>query len=221
MKKKNKTETYGIIGLGRFGMNLAISLAQSGREIVALDNTPEKIKAIAAYTDNAYTVRDLKKETLLEAGINNCDVVIVCIGEKIDTSILTTLTVIQLGVKRVIAKSMSEEHGCVLEKLGAEVVYPEKDMAIRLAKRLISPRTLEYISLSDEIDIAEITMTEKVDGKTVRELDIRRLYGLNIIAVKHGNDINTEIKPDDILHENDVIVVIGKTVNIKTFEASI
>ena len=120
MKKSN--ETYGIIGLGRFGSALAKSLADDGKEIVVIDNSPEKINEASEYTDNAFIVEKLSKENLQQVGIHNCDTVIVCIGELIDKSILTTLTVIELGVKRVIAKATSEEQGSVLRTLGAEVV---------------------------------------------------------------------------------------------------
>lgn len=220
MNRKN-TEIYGVIGLGRFGFNLAKTLAEDGKEVIALDNTPDKIKEIAQYTDNAFLVDNLSKETLSETGIKDCDVVIIGIGESIDIGILTTLTVIQLGVKKVISKAISHEQGCVLEKLGAEVIYPEKDMAIRLAKRLTSPQTMEYISLSNEIDITEIILTPQVDKISVKELDIRKNYSLNIIAIKHGDEILTEISPDTLLYSEDILVVIGKKTNIQAFENKI
>lgn len=219
MRKKRKNEKiYGIIGLGRFGFNLAKNLAEMGKEIIAVDNDPKKIKNISEYTDHAYIIEEINKETLTEAGIKNCDTVIVGIGETIDIGILATLTVIQLGVKKVIAKAKTPEQGCVLEKIGAEVVYPEKDMAVRLANRLVSPQTMEYISLSEEIDITEIILTEKVNGITVAKLDIRKRFGLNIIAIKHNESIITEITPDTVLYTNDNLVVIGKRVNVEKFE---
>ena len=220
-RKKKSEEIYGVIGLGRFGFNLAKNLAEAGKEVIALDNNEKKVKDISQYTDNAFVIENLTKEALSEAGIQNCDTVIVGIGEKMDVGILATLNVIQLGVKKVIAKSTSVEQGCVLEKLGAEVIYPEKDMALRLAKRLISPQTMEYISLSEEIDITEINLTSAVDNITVAELDIRKKFGLNIIAIKHGEVITTEIAPTSTLLAGDNIVVIGKRVNIQKFEKHI
>lgn len=218
MNKKKSSELYGIIGLGRFGFALAQTLANAGKDVLVIDNNESKIKEAAVFTDNALTVGDLNKENLQDVGIRNCDTVIVCIGEKIDTSILTTLTVLQLGVKKVISKAISVEQGSILEMLGADVVYPERDMAIRLANKLISPRVLEYISLSDEVDITEINLTDKIDHVTVADINIRKKYGLNIIAVKNKNDINTEILPTTILKKDDMIVVIGKRVNIQQFE---
>jgi trk system potassium uptake protein TrkA len=112
MKNKKKTELYGIIGLGRFGFALAKSLAEAGREVLVVDSDERKIREATAFTDSAFVVSVLSSENLQQIGVQNCDIVVVCIGEKIDTSILTTLTVLQLGVKRVISKATSAEQGC-------------------------------------------------------------------------------------------------------------
>ena len=133
MRKKEET-AYGVIGLGRFGEALAIMLAQSGKEVIVVDRDESKIKEMRQYTECAFVTENLSAETLKEIGIQNCDVVIICIGEKADVSILITMSVIEMGVPRVIAKAFSPEQGAVLEKIGAEVVYPERDMALRLGK---------------------------------------------------------------------------------------
>ena len=137
MRKKEET-AYGVIGLGRFGEALAIMLAQSGKEVIVVDRDESKIKEMRQYTECAFVTENLSAETLKEIGIQNCDVVVICIGEKADVSILITMSVIEMGVPRVIAKAFSPEQGAVLEKIGAEVVYPERDMALRLGKRLLS-----------------------------------------------------------------------------------
>ena len=221
MRKKNrKNDTlYGIIGLGRFGMALAKSLSESGREIVVVDKSQSKINQAAAFTENAYRMEELTRENLEAIGMNHCDVVVIGIGERMDTSILTTLTVIRLGVPRVIAKAMSEEQGEVLTTLGAEVIYPEKDMANRLADKLIAPHVLEYISLSEDIDIMEIALTEKISGQTVAELNLRRRFGLNIIAVEQNDVLTADVYPDMVLAAGDTIAVIGKRKQIRQFEA--
>jgi trk system potassium uptake protein TrkA len=193
MKNKKKTELYGIIGLGRFGFALAKSLAEAGREVLVVDSDERKIREATAFTDSAFVVSVL-------------------------SSILTTLTVLQLGVKRVISKATSAEQGCVLEKIGAEVVYPERDMAIRVAKKLLAPRVLEYISLDEETDISEIELTAKANGISVRDSDLRRRFGLNIIAVRRGDGLVTEIDPQMVVSTGDILVVIGKQENIHRFE---
>ena len=210
---------YGTIGLGRFGTSLAETLANAGKEVLVLDNNESKIKQIRHLTENAFVVGPLDKETLEDAGIQNCGTVIVCIGEKIDVSILTTLNVISMGVPRVIAKAISHEQGLVLEKLGAEVIYPESDMAVRLANRLIYANTLDSIELTGDIAIAELKLTSKLNNQTVLQANLRKKYNLNIIALEQNGKTTTEITPDNVLKENDKMVVVGKRNNIKKLEA--
>lgn len=216
MKKTNNI--YGIIGLGRFGFVFAKTMAEAGKEIIVIDKDEQKVRAATAFTDNAFTVGLLTKENLRETGLQNCDVVMVCIGEAIDISILTTLNVIQMGIRRVISKAISAEQGCVLEKLGAEVVYPERDMAVRTACRLLNPRVTDYITLSDEVDIMEIGISDLMNGLTAAELTVRMNYNLNIIAVKQDGVLNFEIKPDIVFHKGDSIVVIGQRKNLEQLE---
>jgi trk system potassium uptake protein TrkA len=146
------------------------------------------------------------------------DVAVIGIGAKIDVSILTTLNVMKLGVKRVIAKATSEEQGEVLTRLGAEVIYPERDMALRTAGKLASPHILEYISLSDTVDIMELTLTPRVDGRTVLELNVRQKWGLNIIAIRRGGEVNISITPQTKVSANDTLAVVGRTEDIARFE---
>ena len=211
-RKQSEDLSYGIIGLGRFGSALAYTLAEAGKEIMVLDCTEEKVRQIRGVTEHAYVVKDLQKETLRETGIQNCDIVVVCIGDKVDISILTTLNVINLGVPQVIAKANSPEQGEILEKIGAQVVYPEKDMAVRLAKRLISKR---IFNLEQNIDISELKMTSKIAGKTVVQAQLRNLYGVNIIAISRNGWLTTDIKPEYVLDQDDTIVVIGDRDKIK------
>jgi len=217
-RHKKDSELYGIIGLGRFGFSLAKTLADAGRDILVLDSDEKKITAAGAFTENAFVVDTLSRENLEICGVQNCDTVIVCIGEQIDTSILTTLTVLRLGVKQVIAKATTEEQGAVLETLGAKVIYPESDMAARLANTLIAPHILEYIALSPEVNIVEMRLTSRVEGKTVVDLDIRRNFGINIIAVKHGENLSIDILPTTVLHDGDTLTVIGRTDALARFE---
>lgn len=216
-KKKNGT-LYGIIGLGRFGFALARAIAEAGGEILVIDKDQAKITAAGEFTDNAYLVGELSRTNLEAVGIQNCDVVIVAIGDRLDTSLLTTMNVLKLGVKRVISKAQTEDHGSLLELMGAEVVYPEHDMAVRLAGKLLAPHILEYISLSNEIDIMEIKLTQKVANMSVIDLNIRGNFGLNIIAIKHDGEITTEIYPTTMFGIDDTITVIGNKNGIRRFE---
>ncbi|WP_130862016.1 potassium channel family protein [Bacilliculturomica massiliensis] len=215
----NKTpESYGIIGLGRFGMSLAQELAQAGKDVLVIDEDESKVKEMREYTEQAFVCGKLTKEALEEAGIQNCDVVVVCIGERLDTSILTTLNVVSLGVSKVIAKATSTEQGIILEKLGAKVVYPERDMAVRLAKKLLSSSLLDYISLNNDIDVSEIQITDKLVGKSIDAVNFRKSFGLTIIAVEQGQETRTDVDPDYIFKKDDIVVVIGGSQQIRDFE---
>ncbi len=208
-KAKKDKNTYGIIGLGRFGFALAKELAESGAELIVLDRDEEKIRDFREYTENAYIVKSLDKKTLAEAGIQNCDIAVVCIGEHLDTSILTTLNLVSLGVPHVIAKARSGEHGEILEKLGAEVVYPERDIATRLAHRLEAARVLDYIQLSEKLNISKLLVPAGIIGKNVVEANLRGKYGANIIAIENGGSITESVKPDYVFRDGDILFVSG------------
>lgn len=216
-----KNASFGIIGLGRFGSALAMKLTEAGHEVIVVDKCESKVKAMREYTDYAYVADELTKHVLEEIGIQNCDTVVVCIGKAIDTSILVTLNVVNLGVRRVIAKAISRDQGDVLEKLGAEIVFPERDMALRLARRLVTTSVLEYISLDNDVEISRIQVTGNLVGKDIVSSNIRQNYGLNIIAIEHGGKTDTEIAPDYVFKSEDIIVVIGKTNNVIRFEESL
>ena len=219
-KQKNRGELYAVVGLGRFGMSLARSLAEKGRDVIAIDSDRAKVDDASEFTDTAFVVDDVSADNLRETGAGEADVAVVCIGDKLDTSILATMNLIKIGAKRVIAKATSEEMGEVLALLGAETVYPERDMALRLASRLTSPHILEYITLSEGIDIMEIRLTGVVDGVTVVDSGIRQKFGLNIIAVRNGGSgqMSTDIRPTMKLAKGDTITVIGKTADILRLE---
>ena len=172
-KRKNENMAYGVIGLGRFGYALATELAGSGAELLVIDKDEDKVREIREYTENAVVVNTLDKKTLTETGIQNCDVAIVCIGENMESSILTTLNLVAIGIPLVIAKATSAEHGEILEKLGAEVVYPERDMAIRLASRLETTRVLDFMQLSERITISKLIIPNQFIGKSILEISCR------------------------------------------------
>ncbi len=208
-KSKNNKMTYGIVGLGRFGTALALDLAESGSEIIAIDSNEEKVREIREVTENAFIVNNLEKKTLIETGIQNCDVAIVCIGEHMDTSILTTLNLVSMGIPKVISKAMSAEHGIILEKLGAEVVFPERDMAIRLASRLETERMLDFVQLSEKINVSKMVVPDKFIGKSVEDINLRKHFGLNIIAIENNDSVNDIITPDYKFKQNDILFLSG------------
>lgn len=213
-RSKNDRESYGIVGLGRFGTALATQLAQSGCELLVLDRDEEKIREMRDLTDNAYVVSNLEKKTLQDTGIQNCDVAVVCIGSHIDTSILTTLNLVSMGIPTVIAKATSADHGAILEKLGAQVVYPERDMAVRLANRLENARMLDFVQLSEKINVTKMRVPAQLVGKTVAQADLRARFGLNIMALERQGSVVETVRPDQELQKEDILYLSGSRAGI-------
>ena len=200
---------YGIIGLGRFGTALAHKLANMGAEILVVDKDEAKVSAMREITENAFICNNLEKNALSDMGFSNCDVVIVCIAGAIDVSILTVMKLQALGVKRVIAKATSTEHGEVLTKLGAEIVYPEQDMALRLANRLEMGQGFDFIELSDSIKVAKFSVPKEFVGKSVLDVSLREKFGLNIIAIENNGVVVDSIRPNYVFNEGDVLYLCG------------
>ncbi len=207
--KKSDKNTYGIVGLGRFGYALAMELANAGADLIVMDRDEETVRELRDYTDNAFVVSSLDKKTLSETGIQNCDVAVVGIGEQLDTSILTTLHLVSLGIPTVIAKAASAEHGEILEKLGAQVVYPERDMAVRLANRLEASRMLDYIQLSEKLNISKLLVPGRMLGKTVLEVNLRKEFGVNIIAVENDGNLMEIVAPGYKFRQGDILFLSG------------
>lgn len=221
MKKKGTSASFGVIGLGRFGSALVECLASSGKEVIAVDKDEAKVKEARRFTDYAMVVEALDRESLEEAGMQNCDTVVICIGEQVDVSILATMTALKMNVPHVIAKANSLIHGEVLKQLGARVVYPERDMAVRLGKGLIYNSFLDSVTLEGDVEVRRIQATDCLIGLTVREADTRRKYNLNIIAIEHCHRTDVEFPSDYRFQEGDVVCVIGQTGNIEKFENAI
>lgn len=216
-RKKSDAVTYGIVGLGRFGYALAMELAAFGADIMVMDSDEDKVREMREYTDDAYVVKSQDKKTLSETGIQNCDIAIVCMGEKMDTSILNTLTLVSLGIPKVIAKASSAEHGEILERLGAEVVYPERDMALRLAHRLESSSVLDFVQLSEKVNISKIIAPDSIADKTVLAVDFRGRFGINIIAIENHSGVQQKINPGYKFQKGDILYVSGDKPSLSHF----
>ena len=212
---KNDNVSYGIVGLGRFGYALAKSLAELDADLLILDKDEEKIRDMREYTENALVIKNLDKPSLLETGIQNCDIAIVCIGEQMDISILTTLHLVSMGIPEVVARATSAEHGEILEKLGAKVVYPERDMAERLAKRMEEANMPEFAQLNDKVGIAKLTVAYEMEEETVYDVDIETRFAVKLIAIESNSEILSDIDPYYEFKEDDVIYVLGNIDDIK------
>ena len=206
---KDDNVSYGIVGLGRFGYALAKALAELDADLLILDKDEEKIKDMREYTENALVIKNLDKPSLLETGIQNCDIAIVCIGEQMDISILTTLHLVSMGIPKVVARATSAEHGEILEKLGAKVVFPERDMAERLAKRMEEANMPEFAQLNDKVGIAKLTVAYEMEEETVYDADLETRFAVKLIAIESNSEIMSDIDPYYEFEEDDIVYVLG------------
>jgi trk system potassium uptake protein TrkA len=210
MKRKNRT--FGVIGLGRFGYHVARTLAQGGAEVIACDVDEEKVREVSEYVSLAYVLDATDAKALKESGIANVDTAVVSIGENIEASILIVVQLKELGVKEVVAKAITPLHGKVLEKLGVDrVVYPEKEMAIRVAHSLLAGEFIEEIPIGEKHSLFELKAFDFMLGKTLRELDVRRRFGVSVLAIKRGENLIVNPVGDEKVLPGDILVVLGTT----------
>lgn len=211
---------YAVIGLGRFGSAVATTLVQNGEDVIIVDKDPDRVRELRYLTDNAYVINHLDQKSLEEIGVADCKAAIIAIGSQIDANILATLYCINLKVPTVIAKANTKDMGSILEKLGAQTVYPEWEMGERLANQLSNKRVIDYFSVSGNIDIAQINAPRSFVGKQLKTLALRQKYGISIIAIQTSERTIEEIDPDYVFEKGDIIIIIGSNQNIRAFEQS-
>ena len=203
-------KTFVVIGLGRFGTAVATELSALGHEVLAVDGAEENVQKVADRVTHAVT-GDARDPSVLRAlGVRNYDCAIVAVGDDVGNSALITLNLKDLGVKQVICKAQSHVHRKVLEKIGADrVVFPEHEMGIKLAQSLSSSNILNFIELSDDYGIVEITTPRSWRGQSLKDLNVRARYGVNVIAVRNDTGINVAPGGDYVLASGDVVVALG------------
>lgn len=214
-------KTFLVIGLGRFGTSVATELCALGNEVLAMDVHEDLVQAAAANVTHAVTADARDPEVLRALAVRNFDCAVVAVGGEIGNSALITLNLKELGVKKVVCKASSHTHRKVLEKIGADrVVFPEHEMGNKLAHALSSSSVLNFIELSDDTSIVEVPVPAAWVGKTIRELDVRNTYGVNIIALRRGEKQKFVIAPggDAALVSDDVIVALGLDKNINAIQ---
>jgi len=217
MKKKKQ---FAVIGLGRFGTSVATTLHKMGYEVLAIDNNEERVQEFSNEVTHVVQADTTDEDTLNALGIRNFDVVVVAIGEDVQANIMTTLQLKELGIPHIVAKASNTLHGKVLEKLGADrVVYPERDMGQRVAHNLVSSSVMDYIELSPNLNIMEISVPHTLVGKTLAGSDLRAKYGINVAAIKRGEDIIVPPQPSEKILAEDILVVVGDIRGIQRLEA--
>ena len=213
---------FGIIGLGRFGSSVAITLEKLGYQVIAIDKNESKVDSVKDFVTHARQTDATDHESLKEAGISNCDVVVVAIGGDMQNSILTTMVLKDMGIKRIIVKASNAMHGKVIEKIGVEkVVYPEKDTGVRIAHQLVSSNILDFIQISTDYSMEEIRISESLKGKTLKDLNLRKRYEIEVLAIKRSDKLIIVPSAEEELSLNDILIIIGKTENVRDFEKTV
>ncbi|MFR5264134.1 potassium channel family protein [Clostridium sp.] len=213
---------FVVVGLGRFGSSVAKTLYGLGNDVLAIDSNEDVVQEIADHVTHAVQMDAIDENAVKTLGIRNFDVAVITIGANIQASIMAALVFKEQGVKYIIAKGNSDLHAKVLYKIGVDrVILPEKDMGVRVAHNLVSSNILDYIELSPDYSIIEIESLKEWHGKSIRELSLRAKYGINVMAIKSGNDVNISPSPDDVVEANDIIVAIGSAEDLSRLEDKI
>lgn len=214
-----KAQQFVVIGLGRFGSSLALELMEMGYEVLGIDHQEERVEDMSDHLTHA-VVADATDEGIMRSlGVRNFDCGIVAIGDNMERSILAAILLKEIGVKQVVAKAISILHGRALSRLGVDrVIFPERDMGIRVAHQLVTPNLLDYIELSKDYKIVELTVPSCMNGRSLSDLNTRAKYGCSIVALNRESGIIVAPTAHDHLSEGDVMVLIGSNESIDRFE---
>jgi len=213
---------FTVIGLGNFGLYVAKTLFEEGHEVIAVDSDKTRVQAINSSCSEAIVLDATEKEQLNALGLETMDAVIVSTGTKISTSILICLFLQEIGVKKILAKAVDPDHGKILKKVGAtEIVYPEKDMAVRVARGLSTPNIMDFIPLAEDYTLVQVDPPKAFIGKTLKELDLRAKYKAYVIAVKELVPENFLLVPNAnfVIKDSDLLMILGKTDDIRKIKA--
>ena len=206
-------KSYAVFGLGKYGIAVATELVNNGADVLAVDIDEDIVNSAVADIPFCRCADITNPEVIKQLGISNVDVVIIAMANNLEASVMSVILCKEAGVKMVIAKCADEMHGKILCKVGADkVVYPENESGVRLAKNLLSAGMVDIIDLSEDISVIEIPVREKWVGKTLIELDLRKKYAINIIAIRNGEDIIVNVDPNvKLSNEMQLVVIINKT----------
>lgn len=206
---------FAVIGLGKFGGHVARALYERGHEVIGVDNDRERVQDLRDHCTRALATDCSDQQALRELGLEDCDAVIVSMGERMDASILVTLYLREIGVRRIVAKAVSFDHGKILELIGAtEVVHPERDTAMRLAVALGTRSILEYLPLGVGFSLVELAAPKPFLGRTLGELEIRKRYLIQVVAVKSGHRLELAPGAGYLVAEGDILLVVGRDTDL-------
>lgn len=208
MKKK----TYAVLGLGRYGTAVAKELVKNGTDVIAVDKNEQTVQDASAYLPICKCADVTDHVVISELGISNADVVIVAMASSLEESILATTLCKEAGVKTVIAKCANETHRKILKRVGADtVVFPENESGTRLAKNLLTSGFIDVLTLSDDLSLVELNTRDEWVGKSLRELNLRKKYSVNVVAFRKNGKITAPVSPDELLDKATELIAIVNT----------
>lgn len=212
-----KKKDFVVFGLGKFGRSVAQTFAKNGFDVLAIDIKEDVVQDISDRVTHAVQADVTDADALHALGIRNFDVAIIAISNNMQASIMATILAKEIGVKFVLAKAQNDIHKRVLEKVGADkVVFPEREIGVRIANNLISDNFVDYVELSDDYSIVEVSVIDEWTGKSLKDLNMRAKYNLNVLAIKTGDDgIDVSPGANKIIEEGQILVVIGKNSDIQ------
>lgn len=210
-----KNRSYAVFGLGRYGRAVAKELVDNGNEVIAVDHNQDLVNEAAADIPLCKCADVTDADVIARLGIADVDTVIICMANSLEASVMAITLCKEAGVKNVIAKCGTEMHQKIMLRVGADqVVFPENESGIRLAKNLISSGFIDMISLSKDVSMIEIDVREEWVGKNLIELNLRKKYGFNVVAVKKGEEVNVSISPEQALCADETLIVIANTAKL-------
>ena len=210
-----KNQSYAVFGLGRYGLATAKELAAAGAQVLAVDRDEQAVQSAAAFIP-LVKCADVTDPAVLEMlGISNFDVVIIAMAEHMEACVMAVMLCKEAGVPTVIVKCASETHGRLLSRVGADqVVIPESESGVRMARNLLSSGFVDVMELSGEVSLIEVPVKAEWAGKSLIELNLRKKYGINVVALKRGESIDVTIDPAAPMQEGDFLVVIAETAKL-------
>lgn len=207
-----------VIGLGRFGTSVAENLAATGNDVLAIDIQEDAVRHILDKVAHAIQADIQDEEVVDRLGLNGFDVGVVAIGENVESSCMAIIALKKQGVKYIIAKAKNPTSGKILEAVGADkVIYPERDMGVRVAHNIFNPNILDFFEFSDDYSFMEVIAPEWTINKSIKDLHVREHYHINIVAIKNNNEIKPDIQSTTVIKENDILIVMGKNEDIYKF----
>ncbi|MET3698818.1 trk system potassium uptake protein TrkA [Bacillus oleivorans] len=215
MRKKS----FAVFGLGRFGGTIVREFYDMGIEVIAIDKDQTKVNEYSKYATYAVCVEVIDETTINELGIRNVDHAFVSFGDNMQSSILTSMILKEIGIPQVWAKAQNDYHSKVLEKIGVDrVIHPERDVARRICHHIVSEKMIDFIELSKEHSMVEIVATNKIEGRTLGELNVRANYGCTIVGIQRDGSFIVSPSAEEVIQRDDVLIVIGHNNDIARFE---